>query len=371
MRKVKQLCLVKLQSMSEDDVHSAVQSDDPTLETNLNNTLMQLLGHPIPSEDKTKSGVVSESKVDGASFSKSAKVDENTETRNVDIVKKDDDSIKESEAAGSHLTGSHLTGGEDKPVDVEEKEFVICISDVSDDECSGKKNRSKSKRDKETRISTNRTESSVYVGPQYSNQPSQEHSLGSDRPSRSQKLTPDLSNRSGSSVESSDSDKDEDGEDVSEAAQFLEMEMRRRALESALKRVNDPIIDQSSQSLDYELINEIDNDSRQSGGLPRVELLDVPVSRTEVIGLEKNVERPKKISCESEHSTEKNDSHSLTIQGQTEGGEEKTVNHVVALMDQEQSTECLASESNALNSVGLLIEKRLREKLLHSLSKRK
>ena len=359
MRQVKQLCLLKLQSMTEEDIHSTVQSDDPTLESNLNNTLMQLLGHTVPSEDKNKSGVVNESRVDGASFSESTKIDEDTSKQNVD-VKKGNDSVSECETESSHLCG-------DKQIDEDEKEIVICVSDVSDDEHGGEKKQSKSKCEN---VSTNVIDDDVYLVSQHSSQAPQENDLGSNfnnSPGQSTNclnLTPDVTNRSVSSGESSDSEKDEETEDISEAGQILEMEMRRRALESALKRVNDPIVDQKSLSVASELL---DNDSRQSGGLclePRADMSDVSIYRTEV-GLEKDMN---KTSSEAECITETSGSHSVPIQRQTE---EETVTHVVPLCDQEQPTECLESESCELDGVGLMIEKRLREKLLQSLSKRK
>ena len=176
MKQIKQLCLNKLQSMREEDILSVIEVDDSTLESSLNNTLLQLLGAPTTSGSRH-----------------------------------DDRSVERDNVTQSVKCDS---GGD--WVDRQDKAIEIAVSDISDDE--HKENTvSKSTPDTYTVESDHKRDSRT-------NSPAETEEGGSKV-------------KAGGGGEGSDSS-DSEQEDLSGVNPLLEMELRQRALESALKKAS-------------------------------------------------------------------------------------------------------------------------------------
>ena len=191
MRQIKQLCLNKLQSMREEDVLSVIEADDLTLESNLNNTLLQLLGPPPTSESQSV-------KRDGVGRDSVTQKCDNE----VRSVKCDSDGREDK------------VKGKEKTIEI----AVSDISDISDDEMKGDSYK-KNTHSKRSCGNSSKGDSPV-----------QRHPLPVTEEGGPQEKV-------GGGGEGSDSS-DSEQEDLSSVNQLLEMELRQRALESALKRAS-------------------------------------------------------------------------------------------------------------------------------------
>ncbi len=173
MKRVKALCLTKLQSMSEQDIISVIQTTDSPPEVDLNQTIMQLLGQSSSASQTVGTGEVETGDT----------TEDTTEALKMDIE--------------------------------------IAVSDVSDDEqgankdtpCNNKSEEIEDPMDSNT-VTTVTSEAPVI----------------SPLNNTSEQLPTKHATEDGAS---SDSEAEDLTEDVNQA---LEMELRQRALESALKK---------------------------------------------------------------------------------------------------------------------------------------
>lgn len=346
MRQLKRACLLKLQEMCEEEILSVIQPGGPTPEPTLDSTLMGILGQSSTgtSRDRDFQPVtpVNEDAQSSTPENKDVTNDKaETGTGATPVCLSNRATAERESVADRHLETrcSH----QECVRDVWDKEIVMSTSDVSEDECD----------DKDSKPSMELVVTGAVALPCGSSLTTGfEH--GAETPSVNPNnldatcsslvnTNSDPSKQPGFKIDLSNNDKEEPAKDVPQAGQLLEMEMRRRALESALRQVKEPTADHAPTADHTPSDNESQVYSRHG-----CESLTQPVSEGD-----KN-----KLVITSPDSKELlGDNNEEVPVHYRQDGSSPTEEVVV---------ECVTPEESS-DSQQLLVERRLREKLLRSL----
>ena len=251
-KQIKQLCYEQLKNMSREDIRTAIHREDGSeMETSLNSMLVDLLGQDTPkgedresspneSSPQSKSGEVRESSPNESSpQSKSGEVRESSPNESSPQSKSGEVSLShENTWEGGDETAAESGG---KVTDPQMEEFVIRVSDVSDDERDSSPLESAvdpscDKRDSDAALeSEDRLELTVRA----TGDDIDRELCGRDVNKLCSSTESDKYEREchgNNRDSSSDLDDDDDIVGVPETARLLEMELRKRALESELRR---------------------------------------------------------------------------------------------------------------------------------------